>query len=164
MTVLRKIVPAPLLSLTLIAFWVILARSARLDQLLLGLAVGLVVPLATARLWPRARVRRPLVVARYIATVGHDVVVSCFQVAAGVVASPWRLPRARFVVIPLELRDRTALAALAMVTTVVPGTVWSEIAVDRSAMMLHVWDVADEEAFVAYFKRRYEAPLREIFE
>lgn len=164
MTVLRKIVPAPLLSVTLVAIWVMLARSARLDQILLGLTFALVVPLATGRLWPRARVRRPLVIARYIATVGRDVVVSCLEVAKGVVISPWRPPRARFVVIPLDLRDTTGLAALAMVTTVVPGTVWSEIAADRSAMLLHVWDVADEEAFVAFFKRRYEAPLREIFE
>jgi len=46
----------------------------------------------------------------------------------------------------------------------VPGTVWSELAVDRSAMLLHVWDAPDEADFVARFKARYEAPLREIFE
>jgi len=51
-----------------------------------------------------------------------------------------------------------------MVTTVVPGTVWSEIALDRSALMLHVWDVDEEKVFVARFKARYEEPLREIFE
>ena len=51
-----------------------------------------------------------------------------------------------------------------MVTTVVPGTVWSELALDRSALLLHVWDVDEEEAFVARFKARYETPLREIFE
>jgi multicomponent K+:H+ antiporter subunit E len=27
-----------------------------------------------------------------------------------------------------------------------------------------VWDVGEEEAFVARFKARYEEPLREIFE
>ena len=62
------------------------------------------------------------------------------------------------------LRDPLGLAALAMVTTVVPGTVWSEIALDRSALLLHVWDADDETAFVARFKARYEKPLREIFE
>ena len=89
---------------------------------------------------------------------------SNFEVAWGVVAWRWRRPRSRFVVIPLELRDPLGLAALAMVTTVVPGTVWSELALDRSALLLHVWDVDDESAFVARFKARYEKPLREIFE
>jgi multicomponent K+:H+ antiporter subunit E len=51
-----------------------------------------------------------------------------------------------------------------MVTTVVPGTVWCELAVDRRAMLLHVWDVDEELAFVARFKARYEKPLQEIFE
>jgi len=160
----KKVLPAPILSVALAALWVILARSASLGQVLLGLFLGLVVPLLTARILPRVRVRRPLVVVRYIVTVGWDVVVSNLQVARGVLVSRWRPPRARFVVIPLDLRDNAGLAALAMVTTVVPGTVWSEIALDRSAMLLHVWDVEDEGAFVAYFKKRYEAPLREIFE
>jgi multicomponent K+:H+ antiporter subunit E len=46
----------------------------------------------------------------------------------------------------------------------VPGTVWSELAPDRSALLLHVWDVDEEPAFVARYKARYEKPLREIFE
>ena len=51
-----------------------------------------------------------------------------------------------------------------MVTTIVPGTVWSELALDRSTLLLHVWDVPDETAFVARYKARYEQPLCEIFE
>ena len=66
--------------------------------------------------------------------------------------------------IPLELRDPSALAALAVITTVVPGTVWCELARDGSALLLHVWDAPDEAAFIAHYKRCYEQPLREIFE
>ena len=73
-------------------------------------------------------------------------------------------PRAAFVTIPLDLRDANGLAALAMITTVVPGTVWSELALDRSALLLHVFDLDDEARFVARFKARYERPLMEIFE
>lgn len=165
MTFLRRLVPAPLLSAALLALWLALARSTSPGQVLLGLGLGLGVPLVTGRLrLAPVRVRRPLVVARYILMVGYDVLVSNFEVGWGVVAWRWRRPNARFVVIPLALRDPHGLAALAMVTTVVPGTVWSEIALDGSALMLHVWDVRDEEAFVARFKARYEEPLREIFE
>jgi multicomponent K+:H+ antiporter subunit E len=164
-TLLRRLLPAPLLSASLFALWIVLARSTSLGQILLGLALALVLPRLTANLrLTNVRVRRPLVVVRFILTVGYDVLASNMEVAWGVVRWRWRRPRAQFVIIPLELRDPVGLAALAMVTTVVPGTVWSELALDRSAFLLHVWDVSDESAFVARFKARYEQPLREIFE
>jgi len=165
MTLIRKLVPAPLLSLALVVLWLALARKASLGQLVLALALGVIVPFITVSLrQTRVRVRRPLVVLRYILTVGHDVIASNLEVAAGVLIAGRRPPPARFVVIPLELREPIGLAALAMVTTVVPGTVWSELALDRSALLLHVWSVHDEPAFIARFKARYETPLREIFE
>jgi multicomponent K+:H+ antiporter subunit E len=163
-TFLHKLAPAPLLSASLFALWLALARSTSPGQILLGLALALSVPRLTSRLRPKVRVRRPLVVVRFILTVGFDVVLSNFQIASDVVGWRWRRPQARFVIVPLELREPMGLAALAMVTTVVPGTVWSELALDRSLLLLHVWNVDEEEAFVARFKARYEKPLREIFE
>ena len=61
-------------------------------------------------------------------------------------------------------RDANGLAALAVITTIVPGTVWSELALDRSAFLLHVFDLDDEASFIAWFKSRYERPLMEIFQ
>lgn len=63
-----------------------------------------------------------------------------------------------------HVRDQVGLAVPALVTTIVPGTVWSGLAADRSRLLLHVWDVSDEREFVRRFKTRYEQPLREIFE
>lgn len=63
-----------------------------------------------------------------------------------------------------HVRDPGGLAVLALVTTIVPGTVWSGLAADRSRPLLHVWDVSDQREFVRRFKTRYEQPLREIFE
>jgi multicomponent K+:H+ antiporter subunit E len=164
-TLLEKIVPAPLSSAALFALWLALARSTSLGQVLLGLGLALGVPILTANLRPtKVRVKRPLVVMRFIVRVARDVLISNFEVARGVIAWRRRPPQSRFVVVPLELRDPLGLAVLAMVTTIVPGTVWSELALDRSALLLHVWNVGDEEGFVARFKARYETPLREIFE
>jgi multicomponent K+:H+ antiporter subunit E len=161
----RKVFPAPMSSVALLALWLALAREATLGQLLVGLALAVLVPIVTASLRPTTvHVRQPAVVARFILRVGYDVLAANFAVAWGVVASHWRKPRARFVVVPLDLRDPHGLAALAMVVTIVPGTVWSELALDRTAVMLHVWDVDEVDAFVARFKARYEEPLREIFE
>jgi multicomponent K+:H+ antiporter subunit E len=165
MSVLEKLVPAPTLSGGLLALWLALSRETSPAQVLIGSALALAVPLMTAKLRPTpARLRRPLVIARFVLTVGYDVVASNWQVAWDILAWRRQRPASRFVVIPLDLRAPPGLAALAMVTTVVPGTVWSELALDRSALMLHVWDVDEEEDFVVRFKARYEQPLREIFE
>lgn len=165
MTVLRRLLPAPLLSAALFALWLTLARSTSLGHALLALLFAVAVPLITASLrQTEVRVRRPLTVVRFLLTVFADVLTSSFEVARGVIGWRWAQPRARFVIVPLDLRDPVGLAALAMVTTVVPGTVWSELAVDRSALLLHVWDVREEAPFIARFKARYEQPLREIFE
>lgn len=165
MSLMRRLLPAPLLSAALFALWLAVSRSVSAGNLLLAMVVAILTPQLTTRLrLTEGRVRRPLVVVRFIGLVGHDVLVSNLEVAWGILRWRWRPPRNAFVRIPLALRDPVALAALSMVTTVVPGTVWSELALDRSALLLHVWDVDDEQAFIERFKARYERPLQEIFE
>ncbi len=165
MTLRRRLLPAPLASAALFALWLALARSIAAGHVLLALGFAIVVPIATSKLRPtRVRVRRPLVIARFLVAVAYDVVMSNLEIAWDVLTWRWRRPNAMFVVIPLELRDPLGLAALSMVTTVVPGTVWSELALDRSALLLHVWNIDEESAFVTRFKARYEKPLKEIFE
>ncbi len=51
-----------------------------------------------------------------------------------------------------------------MITTVTPGTVWSELALDRSILLLRVFDLDDEVAVHRAFQSAYERPLMEIFE
>ncbi len=161
----RRLFPAPLLSLALWAMWLVLHETLHPAHVLLGALVGLAVPVMTASLRPRpVRIRHPLVVARLILVVGHDVIESALEVTRDVIRLGRYKPNSQFVRIPLDIRDPSALASLAMITTVVPGTVWSELAFDRSVMLLHVWNLRDEAEFVAYFKARYEAPLKEIFE
>ncbi len=165
MTLVAKLLPAPLTSAALLALWLALARSTSVGQVLLGLVFAVAAPILSSNLRPtRVRVRRPLLVVQYIFRVGYDVLVSNVDVAWGVVRWHWHRPQSKFVIVPLDLRDPLGLAALSMVTTIVPGTVWSELALDRSAVLLHVWDVRQEDEFIARFKARYETPLREIFE
>jgi hypothetical protein len=44
------------------------------------------------------------------------------------------------------MRDPHGLAVLAAITCVIPGTVWSELALDRSALLIHIFDLDDEQA------------------
>ncbi|MFJ4157951.1 Na+/H+ antiporter subunit E [Pseudomonas sp. NPDC089752] len=160
-----RLFPAPLLSIALFVLWLLLNLSISPGNLLLAAALAVVAPLLMAPLRPqRARVSRPLVVARLIGRVGIDVIHSNFLVAIGVLRARQKPPRSAFVHIPLDLRDAHGLAALSMITTVVPGTVWSELALDRSMLLLHVFDLEDEKAFIEHFKHTYERPLMEIFE
>ncbi len=110
------------------------------------------------------RIRHPGTVLRLIVAVAHDVVVSNWLVASRILLAHRGPPQSAFVRVPLALRDANGLTALAIITTVVPGTVWSELALDGSALLLHVFDLDDEATFVANFKDRYERPLMEIFE
>lgn len=161
----KRWLPSPLLSLALWAMWLLLNESLAPIHVLFGLFVGWLVPVLVAPLKPPGPpVKRPLVLARLILVVGRDVVMSALDVGRGVVRSRRKPPRGTFVPIPLELRDPHALAALAIITTVIPGTVWSELASDHSVVLLHVFDLEDEAEFVALYKSRYEAPLKEIFE
>ena len=161
----KRLLPAPLLTAALICMWLVLNRSLSLGQILLAVLFGVAAPALLAPLRPaRPRIRHPLVVLRLIGVVGVDVIRSSLDVFWTLVKSRVQPPNSRFVVIPLEIRDPTALASLTMITTVVPGTVWCELARDSSAMLLHVWNAPDEAEFVAFFKRRYEQPLKEIFE
>jgi multicomponent K+:H+ antiporter subunit E len=161
----KRLLPSPLLSAGLLALWLLLARSNSPGHWLLGAVLAVAMPLLMAPLRPApGRLRRPLVSARLFVHVAADVVASALGVAHGVLRARRQPPRGAFVVVPLALRDAHALAALSMITAVVPGTVWCELAADRSELLLHVFDLDDETLFIARYKARYEQPLREIFE
>ncbi|MDC6489214.1 Na+/H+ antiporter subunit E [Pseudomonas syringae] len=161
----KRLFPAPLLSLALWLLWLVLNLSISPGHLLLGAVLGFLAPVLMAPLRPLpVRIRKPGTILKFLWRVGRDVVVSNVQVGLSV----WRLeshpPRSAFVRIPLDLHDAHGLAALAMVTTVVPGTVWSELALDRSVLLMHVFDLEDEAQFIEHFKTTYERPLMEIFQ
>ena len=93
-----------------------------------------------------------------------DTTVSNFNVLRFLLLPGMRRHPAAFVHIPLELRDPNALAVLAMIVCITPGTSWAELSLDRSLLMLHVLEVDDAQAIIDHVKASYERPLMEIFE
>ncbi|MFN9476198.1 Na+/H+ antiporter subunit E [Acidovorax sp.] len=161
----KRILPAPMLSLALLVLWLLLNRSLSAGNFVLGGVLALAIPLLTAGLRPLpVRVRAPGAVLRLALTVMGDTVQSNIAVARLLLAPGRRRHPSGFVQIPLELRDANALAVLAVIVSIAPGTAWAELSVDRSVLMLHVLEVDDAAAIAAQIKRRYERPLMEIFE
>lgn len=161
----KRVFPSPWLSLGLFGGYLLLVRSLSPGQILLGLLLAWALPLLMGSLRPQPGPLRHIdQLILLILRVGLDVLRSAVEVALGVLRARGQPPRGAFVAVPLDLRDVHGLAALAMITAVVPGTVWSELAPDRSALLVHVFDLDDEAEFIAHFKHTYERPLLEIFE
>ena len=162
----KRLFPAPWLSLALWLLWLVLNLSLSPGNLLLGAVLGFCAPLLMAPAAPAAGPHPPARRDPAPVPAGRP---RCAGVQPrtwpGACSTPVAARRARrFIKVPLDLRDANGLAALAMITTVVPGTVWSELALDRSILLLHVFDLDDEAPFIEHFKATYERPLMEIFE
>ncbi|MNT33960.1 Na(+)/H(+) antiporter subunit E1 [compost metagenome] len=108
--------------------------------------------------------RRPGVALRLSFLVTFDMLKSAYDVARLLLTRRTADISARFVQIPLDMRDPNGLAVLAMIMCLTPGTAWGEVSFDRTTLLIHVFDLEDEAAFIALIKTRYERPLMEIFE
>jgi multicomponent K+:H+ antiporter subunit E len=161
----KRWMPSPTLSLALFVVWLLLNQSLDATTLLLAAVLAIVVPLLTQSLRPaRVKMRKPLLALRLGGLVGCDVVVSALTVARLLLTRRGSEMSPRFVRVPLAMRDPNALATLAMILCLTPGTAWGEIALDRSTLLIHVFNEDDEAAFIDMIKTRYERPLMEIFE
>jgi len=162
----KRWLPFPPLSLGLFVVWLLLNQSLDVGTLLLAAIFAIAVPLLTQSLRPRGTVhiRRPGTAVKLAFVVVHDMVESALTVARLLLTCHNDEMQSRFVRVPLELRDPNALAALAMIVCLTPGTAWGEISLDRSSLLIHLFDERDPDAFIALVKSRYERPLMEIFE
>jgi multicomponent K+:H+ antiporter subunit E len=161
----KPLFPAPLMSIALIAIWLLLNRSYGLGQWLMALFLGFLVPLLTQSLSPLPlRFRHPWKAFMLFIRVGFDVIEWNWRVLRGTLAYGEHRPQGGFITVPLDLRDPNGLAALAAIMCVIPGTIWSELALDRSALLVHIFDLVDEQAEIELIKTRYERPLMAIFE
>ena len=161
----KKILPAPLVSFGLFVVWLLLNRSLSPGHLLLALLLALGLPVLFKELRPqKVRVRHLGTVLRLCWTVVVDTTQSNIAVLRFLLLPRTRRHSADFVKIPLVLRDPNGLAVLAMIVCITPGTVWAELSRDRSLVMLHVLVGHDRGAIVQHVQTRYERPLMEIFE
>jgi multicomponent K+:H+ antiporter subunit E len=161
----KRLFPSPLMSVALVVLWLVLNNSLSLGQWLMAVLLGFLVPFLTQSLRPTpVRFSHLGVAFMLFLRVGGDVIVWNWRVLRGTLASTKNLPQGHFITVPLDLRDPNGLAALAAIMCVIPGTIWSELALDRSALLVHIFDMKDAQAEIELIKTRYERPLMEIFE
>jgi multicomponent K+:H+ antiporter subunit E len=161
----RQILPYPLLSLGMLILWLLLQQSLGLGQILLGSVVALFAGRALAALQPeQPRIRRPFKIIQLMVLVAMDVLRSNLAVARLVLQGRHREQTSGFLLLPLELRDRSALAVLACIITATPGSAWLEYDAARGTVLIHVLDLADGQSWIDTIKHRYERLLLEIFQ
>jgi len=160
----RSVSPTLVLVLTLL--WVVLNQTLAPAQFALGALLGTGLSWAGSTLRPvQARVRRlDVCVALFFIVLG-DIIRSNFHVACIVMGlTGGRTIKAGFVDIPLDIKDPHGLAALAMIVTSTPGTVWVGLSPDKRWLRLHVLDLVDVESWQRIIKQRYESRLMRILE
>ena len=161
----KRLVSSLPLSALLFVVWLLLNQSVSPGTLLMGAVLAVLVPLGTKSLRPGSvTMRKPLVAFKLWAIVMRDFVRSNIRVATLILTRRPRDIPSGFLLVPLDMRDPHALALLAMILCLTPGTAWAEVSRDRSMLLLHVFEIDDADAMVAMVKRRYERPLMEIFE
>jgi multicomponent K+:H+ antiporter subunit E len=161
----RRALPYPILSAALLALWLLLNQSLSPAHLVLGTCLAIGGGLILRTLEPNPMLLRhpaTLVILGWL--VLQDIIRSNFAVARIILGTRLPTVTSGFVDIPLELRAPPGLAALAIIITATPGTVWVNYDSSTRVLTIHVLDLVDEGAWQATIKGRYESRLLEIFE
>lgn len=161
---LRRWLPHRWLSISLVAVWLLLLNSFSAGQLILATVLALVIPIISRVFWPEVLdAVHHRTAPRLLCVFLWDLLVANLVVAVRIV-SFWRTLHPAWIVIPLDLRNPTAITVLANMITLTPGTVSSKLTADRLELLVHVLDTDDPAGAVNTIKQRYERPLQEIFE
>ena len=162
----KRWLPSPLLSISLLLLWLLLNQSTAPAHWLLGGALGLVAPLLSRPLQPHgpARIRRPLALLRLLWFSAIEIVRSCFNVSQIILLRRSADVNSQFIRVPLDLHSPHGLALLSCLINSTPGTVWVDLLPDGHELLLHVFDLRDETWWIDTIKTRYERPIIEVFE
>ncbi|WJY23032.1 Na+/H+ antiporter subunit E [Fontisubflavum oceani] len=161
---LTRLIPHPLLSLTLVLVWIGLVNTFTLGNLILGSAIGLIIPMVTAAYWPdRPKLARPLKIVEYCLVVLWDIIVANVQVAMIILFRRERTIHSKWIPVPLELTSAEAITVLAGTITMTPGTVSATLSADGGCILVHCLHTDDPDSVRDEIKSRYERRLKEIF-
>mgnify|MGYP003591589012 FL=1 len=160
----RTILPYPLLFVFLVLMCLSLNRFS-LGHLVRGSVIALLASAAMSSLRPdKPRLKKIGSFARLLALVFYDIILSNLSVASQILNDRKGQRKPGFMTIPLEMKNPTGLAVLAVLLTSTPGTAWLEYNSTESTLLIHILDLKNEEEWLELIKNRYERMLMEVFE
>lgn len=158
-----RLLPHPLLSLSLWAMWLLLNNTLAMGHVVLGLILAILIPWFSQRFWPEGIcIHQPLTLLRFMGIVMWDILVANITVARWVLGSNDKLQPA-WLSIPLDIQSPLGISLLANTISLTPGTVSCDLSADQRSLLVHALHVEDRDAVIADMKRRYEQPLMEVF-
>jgi multicomponent K+:H+ antiporter subunit E len=163
----KRWLPSPFVSGILLLLWLLLHQSMDPSTLLLGAILAISVPLLTRSFFHPIgfpRMTKPVLLFRLLTMAGIEIVRSCFNVSRIILFARAEGLNSQFIRIPLDLKNPYGLALLSCLINMTPGTVWVEILSEKYELVLHVFDLHDEQWWIDTIKAHYEKPLIGIFE
>lgn len=163
MTALYRVLPSPLLSLSILVLWLGLAGGVTWGSVLMGTTLALLMPVLTDAFWPdRPRIHAYGRAVRLGFLFLWDIVVANIDVARRILGPMDRLKPA-FLEVPLAIEDPFVATIFASMISLTPGTVSVDIDREHAILTVHILHVDDKDEAIAAVKQRYETPLKEIF-
>ena len=159
-----QMLPHPLLSLLILAIWLLLWDGFSAGLMVTGLIMSVLVPVFARRFWPDApQIRNYKTLVVYLVVFAYDIIIANLNVAS-LILRPNSSLRPTFLEIPLDVDHPFLITILANTISLTPGTVSANVSGDRATLLVHCLDCDDPDEEIATIKRRYEDRLEEIFE
>lgn len=160
----RKWLPHPALSVFMWGLWLLLNNDVSSGHIVMGGLLAWFIPWISYPFWPESTpIRKPLVVLRFLCYVLIDILIANYVLMLRILG-PTRHLHPAFLTFPLEVKNDFTITILASTISLAPGTVSANLSDDRKSLLVHVLNVSDVETALNDIKRRYETPLKEIFE
>jgi multicomponent K+:H+ antiporter subunit E len=157
-------IPHPILSILLLVCWLLLNNTVSNGHIVLGSLLAIVIPLFSSSFWPEdIHVKNPKKIIHFFFIVAYDIVVANIKVAIRILGPNSSL-KPSFIKIPLDARNNLTISLLASTISLTPGTVSTDISLDKKILLVHALHVDDMDGEIESIKSRYEKPLMEIFE
>ncbi len=159
----RRAIPFPLLTLALLAMWILLTGFSP-GHILFGALIAVMVSRTMLSLRPeRPTLRLGRAAVRLALIVFIDIIRSNIAVAKIILLRPPER-NSGFIELSTALRSPDALAMLSIIITATPGSLWVQHDAHRHNILIHVLDLVDEQEWARLIQKRYEKLLIEIFE
>lgn len=159
----KRLLPHPLFAVAIFSMWILLTRLT-VGEVVLGLLIALLTNHIMVFLTPeKVHVKNWWPVFKLIYFIGIDVTVSNLKVAK-IICTGGKGIYTGFTVISLTIEGRTAVAILACILTMTPGTAWISYNSKNNELLLHVLNLLEEDRVQYQIKYRYEKLLLEIFQ